>query len=86
MKVEILKFQHLFFFIMKYITPIILLCIMIWWAIQDAIPTLLLTNVDSEKVPYIWGARILMLIISVGILLMIKRAWMKKSIVKNRSL
>jgi hypothetical protein len=52
---------------------------MIWWALQDAIPTLLLVDVDSEKIPYIWGARILMLLISFGILFMIKKAWNKKS-------
>lgn len=74
-----IKIPALFFFIMKYITPILLLCIMIWWALQDAIPTLLLVDVDSEKIPYIWGARILMLLISFGILFMIKKAWNKKS-------
>jgi SNF family Na+-dependent transporter len=75
-----IKIPALFFFIMKYITPVILLCIMIWWAIQDAIPTFLLVNIESEKIPIIWGARILMLIISIGILIMIKKAWIKKSI------
>ena len=74
-----IKIPRLFFFIMKYITPALLLCIMLWWLIQDAIPTLFLTNVDSAKVPYIWGARILMLTITFGILFMIKKAWMKKS-------
>ena len=72
------KIPKIFFFIMKYVTPVLLLCIMLWWLIQDAIPTLLLTNVDAAKVPYIWGARILMLIITFGILFMIKKAWMKK--------
>lgn len=78
-----IQIPKIFFFIMKYITPVILLCIMIWWAVQDAIPTFLLANVDSEKVPYIWGARLLLLVISVGILLMIRKAWMKKDFVKK---
>jgi hypothetical protein len=64
---------------MKYVTPVILLCIMLWWLIQDAIPILLLSNVESYKIPYIWGARILMLIITIGILFLIKKAWIKKS-------
>ena len=77
-----IKIPKLFFFIMKYVTPVILLCIMLWWFIKDAIPTLVLSNVESAKVPYIWGARILMLIISVGILFMIRSAWKrnKKSV------
>jgi len=78
------KIPSLFFFIMKYVTPAILLCIMIWWAVQDAIPTFLLVNVESEKIPYIWGARVLMLIISIGIILMIKKAWIKKSFLKKQ--
>ena len=73
-----IKIPRIFFFIMKYITPVLLSCIMLWWFIEDAIPTLVVTNVESEKVPYIWGARILMLVISSGILLMIRRAWGKR--------
>ena len=80
-----IQIPKIFFFVMKYVTPVILLCIMIWWAVQDAIPTFLLANVDSEKVPYIWGARLLLLIISVGILFMIRKAWMKKSFVNKKT-
>jgi len=64
-----------YFYIMKYITPLILLSIMLWWFIKDALPTLLLTNVEAGKIPYIWGARVLMFIIFIGILIMIRKAW-----------
>lgn len=77
------RIPKIFLFIMKYITPVILLSIMLWWLIQDAIPILLLTNVESDKVPYIWGARVLMLVITAIILFMIKRAWIKKAEVKR---
>ena len=53
---------------------------MIWWLIQDAVPILLLKSVNPEKVPYIWGARILMLLILLASFWMIKKAW------KNRDL
>jgi hypothetical protein len=69
---------------MKYVTPVILLGIMLWWLVQDAIPILLLSNVESDKVPYIWGARVLMLIITALILFMINRAWIKKSEMSQR--
>ena len=49
--------------------------------VQDAIPTFLLANVDSEKITYIWGARFLLFVISIGILLMIRKAWMKKDFI-----
>ncbi|MBE0570926.1 MAG: sodium-dependent transporter [Ignavibacteriaceae bacterium] len=73
------RIPQIFLFIMKYVTPVILLGIMLWWLVQDAIPILLLSNVESDKVPYIWGARALMIIITIIILFMIKRAWMKKA-------
>ena len=49
-----------------------------WWLINDAIPILLLKDVDSVNVPYIWGARIFMLLIYVLIVLMVKKAWKKE--------
>ena len=78
-----IKIPSVFFFIMKYVTPIILFCIMMWWAVQDAIPTFLMVDVNSEKIPFIWGARLLMMSISIGIILMIKKAWKKNSVKKS---
>jgi SNF family Na+-dependent transporter len=71
------RIPKIFFFIMKYITPVFLLCIMVWWFVEDAVPVLLRQGVKSVKVPYIWGARILMLVITAGFLLMIRSAWNK---------
>jgi len=71
-----------FKYIMKYITPLILLVIMIWWFINEAIPILLLERADPENVPYIWGARILMLVILGLILFMIHIAWKNKELNK----
>ncbi|MCR4418326.1 MAG: sodium-dependent transporter [Ignavibacteria bacterium] len=77
-----IKIPVIFKYIMKYITPLILLVIMIWWFVNDAIPILLLEDVPAEKVPYIWGARILMLLILGLILLMIHLAWKNKNLNK----
>ncbi len=78
-----IKIPVFFKYIMKYVTPLILMVIMIWWLINDAIPTLLLYNVSDEKVPYIWGARILMLIILFVILFMIHIAWKNRELNKH---
>jgi neurotransmitter:Na+ symporter, NSS family len=64
-----------FYYIMKFVTPIVLFVIMTWWFINDAIPVFLLSNTASENVLYIWGARILMLALLAGIMLMVKKAW-----------
>jgi SNF family Na+-dependent transporter len=67
----------IFYYIMKYITPLVLFIIMIWWFVNDALPILLLQNVNPENVPYIWGARILMIILMLGLFFLIKLAWDK---------
>lgn len=70
-----IQIPRFFYYVMKFITPLILLTLMIWWFIQSAIPKLLLENVNPENIPYIWGSRVLMLTIAILILLMVKKAW-----------
>jgi len=70
-----IKIPMFFYYVMKYITPVILLTLMIWWFLQSALPKLLLENVSPENVPYIWGARILMITVAAVIILMVKKAW-----------
>ncbi len=74
-----IKVPKIFYYIIKYITPLYLLFIMVNWLIQDAIPTLLMEGVKPEDVPYRWGARALMFLIFVAIILMVKTAWSKKN-------
>lgn len=81
-----IKIPVIFKYIMKYVTPTILLAIMIWWLVNDAIPTLLLENLKEEdkyKIPYIWGARIMMLMILGLILFMIHIAWKNRELNKS---
>lgn len=70
-----IKVPKIFYYIIKYITPLYLLFIMVNWLIQDAIPTLLMKGVNPEDVPYRWGARVLMLLIFLAIVLMVRAAW-----------
>lgn len=70
-----IKIPRIFYYIMKYITPLILTGIMIWWFVQNALPTLLLKNVTPKNVPYIWGARILMIVLFGGIIWLVNKAW-----------
>jgi hypothetical protein len=77
---ENFKIPKIFLFIMKYISSVMLLGIMLWWLIHYAIPILLLTDVELDKVLYIWGARILMFLITAGILFMIKIVWSKRQL------
>lgn len=75
-----IKIPKIFFYIMKYVTPVLLLVVMTWWLINDAIPILMLNNVAGENLPYIWAARAFMLLVFGGFLLLIKYAWKKKEV------
>jgi neurotransmitter:Na+ symporter, NSS family len=71
------KIPRVFYYIMKYITPALLFIVMIWWFISDAVPILVLKNVSSTDVPYIWASRALMVLLFLGILFLVKKAWSK---------
>lgn len=77
-----IKIPRFFFYIMKYVTPLMLFVVMIWWLINDAIPILLLRGVAQENLVYIWGARIFMIAAFSTFLYLIHIAWKKKK-VKN---
>ena len=73
------QIPRIFYGIMKFVTPLILVVVMIWWFIDDAIPTLLLSNATPENVPYIWGSRLLMVLLAAGIIYLVKKAWANHS-------
>lgn len=72
-----------FYYIMKYVTPVVLFVIMIWWFVTDAIPTLLLENAAPENVPYIWASRGLMILIFLGLVFLVNRAWKNRANEEN---
>jgi len=73
-----IKIPRVFYYIMKFITPVVLFGIMVWWLVNDAIPILLLTNAKPENIPYIWGARGLMLVLCLLLFILIHIAWKRK--------
>lgn len=77
-----IKIPRIFYFIMKYVTPLILVVIMVWWFIDDAIPVLFLHNASPQNVPFIWGARVLMLFLGLSFIYLVKVAWTRKKMNK----
>jgi SNF family Na+-dependent transporter len=75
-----IKIPRIFYYIMKYVTPLVLITVMGWWFVNDAIPTLLLTKAKPENIPYIWGARGLMVLICIGLFFLVKTAWKRKEV------
>jgi NSS family neurotransmitter:Na+ symporter len=65
--------------IMIFVTPAFLLVMMIWWTVQEAIPTLLMEGVPAENVPVKWASRALLVVILLFELWLIKVAWKRKA-------
>jgi len=58
-----LRIPRIFRFILKYVTPVYLLGLLAFWSIQDGLPILLMKGRSGTDVPYLWGARLMMLAI-----------------------
>ncbi len=69
------QIPKVFYYLMKFVTPIVLFVLMVWWFVESAIPKLLLEGVSDVNKPYYWGSRTLMLVIFIGLILLVKKAW-----------
>ncbi len=75
-----LKIPIIYKFIMKWITPLFLVTLLVWWGITEAIPKLLMKDLAANgltraDIPYLWASRLLIvLLLAIGLYL-IHRAW-----------
>ncbi len=70
-----IKVPRFFAYIIKYITPLYLLTILVYWLYTDSISVILMKDVPDDQIPYRWGARVFMLIILALLLFMVHKAW-----------
>ncbi|PIW69532.1 MAG: sodium:calcium symporter, partial [Ignavibacteriales bacterium CG12_big_fil_rev_8_21_14_0_65_30_8] len=77
------QIPRVFYYLMKFITPVVLFVLMIWWFIESAIPTLLLEGVEEVNKPYYWGSRTLMVVIFICLILLIRKAWQLRAKEEN---
>jgi SNF family Na+-dependent transporter len=73
-----LKVPRVFKFIITYITPVYLLVLLGVWTYQDAVKEFLMKEKDAASRPYLWIARVLILVLLVVVLLLVRRAWKVK--------
>jgi len=66
-------------FIIKYITPLFLIFILLFWIIQQGLPTLLMKNIPKENFYYVLFTRLTLLAMFVILGLMVRYAWRKKT-------
>ncbi len=73
-----LKVPRVFKFILTYITPVYLLVLLGIWTYQDAAKAFLMTGKDPAERPYLWGARGLIALLLLAMVLLIRKAWARK--------
>ncbi len=72
-----IKIPVVFKFIIKYITPIYLIGLLVFWGYQDGIPILLMEKKHAADIPYLWGARLMMVGLTIVSVFAIFRAYKK---------
>jgi neurotransmitter:Na+ symporter, NSS family len=77
-----LKVPKIFKFVMTYITPVYLLVLLGFWTYQDAVKEFLMKGKDPANRPYLWGARVMIVALLLVMLLLIRKAWNKKRIMR----
>jgi len=65
-------------FIIKYVTPLFLLCILGFWFVQEGVPFMLLKGVSPENLPYVVGTRVMLLFLFAGIAVLVRRSWKRR--------
>jgi SNF family Na+-dependent transporter len=74
-----IRAPRLFYYVIKFITPLFLLFILVAWAIQDVPGKLLMVGVKPQDVPYLWAARLMMIALLIAFGVLVKIASSKKS-------
>lgn len=75
-----IRIPGIFKFIIKYVTPIYCIALLTFWGIQDGIPVLLMRGRNPADVPYLWGARAMMLGLTVIALALAAYAYRRGSL------
>jgi SNF family Na+-dependent transporter len=75
-----IRIPGIFKFIIQFITPVYLIGLLLFWGIQNGIPVLLMEGKPAADIPYLWGARVMMLALTVISIVLIARAYKKGTI------
>jgi SNF family Na+-dependent transporter len=75
-----IKIPNVFKFIIQFITPIYLIGLLFFWGVQDGIPVLLMRGKPEADIPYLWGARLMMISLTVVSIVLIARAYKRGTI------
>jgi SNF family Na+-dependent transporter len=72
-------------YIIKYVTPVLLLVMLGVWFYQDWLDVLKMKGVSKENVPYVLGTRILLVLLFIGLAIALKVSWKKRRDIWDRT-
>lgn len=75
-----IRIPSVFKWIIRFVTPLYLMALLLFWGIQDGIPILLMNGKKPADIPYLWGSRLMMLGLVVATLLLVYFAYKKRTI------
>ncbi|MCK5861396.1 MAG: sodium-dependent transporter [Candidatus Hydrogenedentes bacterium] len=70
-----MKIPRIFYYIMKYVTPVFTVGLVVWWFFDSLSDRILMTGVDADSRPYLWLARIMMLGMAAFLIWGVHHAW-----------
>ena len=73
-----MKVPRIFYPVIKYVTPVFIIVIMVYWLFEEAIPIMMMDGVDQADLPYRWGARGLMVFLFVFLCYLVYKVWKKR--------
>jgi SNF family Na+-dependent transporter len=81
-----IRIPGIFKFIIKYISPLYLISLLVFWGYQDGIPILLMKGRNPKDISYLWSARLMIAVISAITVYLIWWAYKKGTLhYKSRS-
>lgn len=73
-----MRIPKIYKFIIKYVTPLFLLCILVSWFWKEGLPTIAMKSIAQADKPYILAIRLMLLAMFTTLAIMVKMAWRKR--------
>lgn len=80
-----IRIPAVFKFIIRFVTPLYLIGLLIFWGLQDGIPILFMKGKAAVDIPYLWGARLMMVALTIAALVLVAYAYNKGTIRHEKS-
>ena len=73
-----IRIPNFFKYIVKYVTPTVLLTILGFWFYEEWIPTIMMEGIAPEDMPYILGTRLTLVMIAIILCVLVWVAWRRR--------